>query len=240
MTDFGPVPQQFSSAFTNYHKAVIGTERSRHTYSRRLETIEELSGGLTGKRVLDIGCGYGFRTVGLATRGAAFVAGIDLDQERIAEAKQYAHQMGITTIAFQVMNAESLEYENNSFDVVLADEMMHHADNLPAVISEMYRVTRPGGATVISDHNKWSLPSELVRFIYFGNNRARVFSARQVYNLLKTAQFKDIKYRHIIFTLPFRKMPRSALRVNNLVESLIEKIPLLRLQCAVYVITGVK
>jgi 2-polyprenyl-3-methyl-5-hydroxy-6-metoxy-1,4-benzoquinol methylase len=235
-----PIHQHFSEAFASYCEAVVGSERSRHTYSRRLETVEELCGGLTGKRVLDIGCAYGFRTVGLLERGAAFVAGIDLDQNRIAEAKQYAHQMGMTTIAFQAMNAESLEYEDNSFDVVLADEMIHHADNLSSVLGEMFRVTKRGGVTVISDHNKWSLASELVRCIYFGKNRARVFSARQVSELLKTAQFQDIKYRHVIFTLPFRKTPRFLVRINSVLEALIESIPVLRIQCAVYVIRGVK
>ena len=231
---------QDNEKYNAYFKAVMGSERARHTYQRRFSTIERLANGLDKKRILDIGCGYGFRTIGIAKKGVKSITGIDLDQERIYEANDYARKMSIHNVEFQVMNAESMEFKSESFNVVMADEMIHHAENLPAVIAEMYRVTRKDGVTIISDHNKWSLASEIIRFIYFGRNREKIYSARQVYGLLKRAHFRDIKYKHIIFTVPFARTPRPLLKVNYILESIIETTPFLRLQCGVYVIRGIK
>ena len=64
----------------------MGSERARHTYNRPFLTIKKLANGLERKRVLDIGCGYGFRTIGIAKKGVESVTGIDLDRERIRDA----------------------------------------------------------------------------------------------------------------------------------------------------------
>jgi ubiquinone/menaquinone biosynthesis C-methylase UbiE len=229
-----------SETFHAYEKAVIGSERARHTYARRFNAIRELARGFDDKQILDIGCGFGFRTVGVAKSGASKVIGIDLEHERIQEAGEYARQQGMQNTEFYFMDAASLEFENEKFDILLADEMIHHLDNLPKVFSEMYRVIKNNGAVVISDHNRLSLPSEFIRTVYFGHAKERVFTAKEVKKLLAGAHFKDIVYKHIIFTLPFSNAPRFLLKVNYLFESIIESIPLLRTQCGVYVIRGIK
>jgi SAM-dependent methyltransferase len=138
------------------------------------------------------------------------------------------------------MDASSLEFEDEKFDILLADEMIHHLDNLPKVFSEMYRVIKDNGVVVISDHNRLSVPSELIRTVYFGKDKERVFTPKEVKKLLVDAHFKDIVYKHIIFTLPFSNAPRFLLKVNYLFESILESTPLLRTQCGVYVIRGIK
>jgi ubiquinone biosynthesis O-methyltransferase len=234
-----PVHITNPSAFDAYREVVCGSERSKHTYSKRLHTVEEMAISFAGKRILDIGCGYGFRTLGIANQGATCVIGVDLDPDRIRQAYEHAKSVGVRNVQFRCMNSEQLEFENDSFDIVTADEMIHHAGNLTTTVSEMYRVTKPGGVTVISDHNKWSLPSELMRAIQF-QNRARVFSAKQIHVILRETGFKDIRCRHIIFTLPLRGLPAFILKMNYALEYIIEHTPLLRLQCGVYVIRGIK
>jgi ubiquinone/menaquinone biosynthesis C-methylase UbiE len=229
-----------SETFHAYEKAVIGTERARHTYTKRLDTICALSGGFDDKKILDIGCGFGFRTVGIAKSGASEVIGIDLEHERIQEAVEYSRQQGMQNTEFYFMDAASLEFEDQKFDILLADEMIHHLEDLPQVFSEMHRVIKNDGIVVISDHNRLSLPSELLRTVYFGKDKERVFTAKEVKKLLAAANFKDIIYKHIIFTLPFSNAPRFLLKVNYLFESIIESTPLLRTQCGVYVIRGIK
>lgn len=229
-----------SETFHAYEKAVIGSERARHTNTKRLNTIRELARGFEGKKILDIGCGFGFRSVGVARSGASKVIGIDLEHERIQEAGEYSRQQGVQNTEFYFMDAASLEFEDEKFDILLADEMIHHLDDLPKVFSEMHRVIKNNGVVVISDHNRLSLPSELLRTVYFGNDKERVLTAKEVKKLLADAHFKDIIYKHIIFTLPFSNAPRFLLKVNYLFESFIESTPLLRTQCGVYVIRGIK
>jgi len=235
-----PVQIRKNTAFDAYRMVVCGSERSKHTYSKRLLTVEEMAISFVGKRILDIGCGYGFRTLGIANLGAKCVIGIDLDADRIRQADEHAKSVGVTNVQFKCMNSECLEFENNSFDIVTADEMIHHAKNLSTTVSEMYRVTKPGGVTVISDHNRWSLPSYLTRAIMFKNHRTRVFSAKQIQVILRETGFKDIHYRHILFTMPFQTIPSFILKMNYALEYIIERTPFMRLQCGVYVIRGIK
>jgi ubiquinone/menaquinone biosynthesis C-methylase UbiE len=218
----------------------MGTERARHTYRRRLKTIEKLAKGLEGKEVLDIGCGMGFRTVGIAKKGVKSVVGIDLDQDRIRQANNLARDLSIHNINFIFMNAQSLAFPDSSFDLVIADEMIHHVENLPKVIGEVSRVIKRGGIMVISDHNKYSLFSELVRFIYFGKNREKLYSVYQICRLFRKAHFRDIEYKHILFTFPLSRIHHLLLKANYAIELMLEKIPGLNLQCGVFVIRGIK
>lgn len=229
-----------TDAFRAYERAVIGSARARHTYFKRLKTISQLSGGFTGKRILDVGCGYGFRTLGIMREGARRITGIDLDRDRIFAAKNYALETGGDRATFLVTDSENMGFKDRSFDLVVADEMIHHVRDLTAVFSEMHRVIRPGGVIVVSDHNRLSLPSEMMRCFYFGKNKEKVFSAVQIHGLLKNAGFREISYRHIIFTLPFARLPGRLVRMNAIMEFLIEGTPLLRRQCGVYVIRGFK
>ena len=149
---------QRSEEFAAYQKAVTGSERARHTYNRRMDTIRDLADGFTGKRILDIGCGFGFRTLGIAERGATRIIGIDMDKYRIQEASIFARAKEVDNVEFRMMDAAALEFEAEYFDVVIADEMIHHLEDLPAVVSEMHRVLAFGGIAVISDHNRQILP----------------------------------------------------------------------------------
>jgi ubiquinone biosynthesis O-methyltransferase len=230
----------FSSDFKKYHNVVLGSERSRHTYIRRLNTIDELSEGIQGKRVLDLGCGYGFRTMGIAKKGADHIIGIDEDNTRIREGQLFAEQQHINNIEFTVMDAERTEFDDESFDIVIADEMIHHVKNLPGLIKEMQRILKKDGITIISDHNRQSILSELVRTLYFGRERERVFTAQEIRHHLTNAQFKDIRHKHIIMTLPFHNLPSLLMQMNYAIESIIEWTPILQLQCGVYVIRGKK
>ena len=229
-----------SQSFRAYERAVIGSDRARYTFRKRLNAINELARGFDGKRILDIGCGYGFRTIGVAGNGASSVNAIDLDAERIEAAVRYARKRKVENVHYCVMNAECLEFENDSFDLVLADELVHHLADVPKVLQEMQRVLKTGGAAIISDHNRLSLFSEIVRTIYFGNQKERVFTAMEVKQFFEEAGFHDIVWKHTIFTMPFAGAPRILFKINFLIESFIESTPILQTQCGIFVIRGKK
>gem|GEM_PF-5970006 len=207
---------------------------------KRLNAIDALARGFKGKRILDIGCGFGFRTIGVAQNGALSVSAIDLDEQRIKEAAFYAQQRNVENVNFRVMDATCLEFEDESFDLVLADELIHHLDNLPMAFKEIYRVLKNRGLAIISDHNRLSVLSELVRTVYFGKEKERVLTAKEVKKLFIEANFHNIVWKHTIFTIPFSNAPKIYLKFNSLIESLIESTPILRTQCGIYVIKGVK
>ena len=117
---------------------VIG--RAHNYYETR---IKEVAG--TGGRVLEYGCGPGSYAFPLAQQGAD-VVGIDISEVAIEQASAKAEEMGLN-IDFQVMNAEDLEFEDNSFDVICGTSIIHHLE-LDTAYAEINRVLKPGGVCI--------------------------------------------------------------------------------------------
>jgi 2-polyprenyl-6-hydroxyphenyl methylase/3-demethylubiquinone-9 3-methyltransferase len=103
-------------------------------------------------KVLDVGCGGGFTSEFLAKRGA-IVSGIDLSKSLIETAKKHAEENGLS-IDYRQGRAENLEYENESFDVVICVDAVEHVSDLKKVISEIHRVLKKGGLFLFDTINK--------------------------------------------------------------------------------------
>jgi ubiquinone/menaquinone biosynthesis C-methylase UbiE len=102
---------------------------------------------LNGKVVLDIGCGLGYNSILFAKQGA-YVYGIDISPKMIERAKETAVNHGVSErISFCVMNAEALEFADETFDIVYGHSILHHLD-LEKARTEIYRVLKKGGIGV--------------------------------------------------------------------------------------------
>ena len=121
----------------------------------RAELFRRYVGG-PGRRVLDIGCRYGALT--RAYLEGNHVVGIDVDRLALDEAAR----LGIET---QWADAEEgLPFEDASFDVVVAGELLEHVRDPVALVGEGRRVLRPGGTFVGSVPNGFRLKNRL-RFL---------------------------------------------------------------------------
>lgn len=100
-----------------------------------------------GERVLDIATGTGITAIAARERGAQ-VTGVDLTPELLAVARQKAEAEGFRDIEFREGDAESLPFENATFDVVLSTCGHMFAPDQTKVAAELARVTRPGGRVV--------------------------------------------------------------------------------------------
>ena len=96
-------------------------------------------------RVMDLGCGYGHRSVELIKNGAN-VLGIDISESYIENAKCLAanHQPKGGKYEFRVMDAHKLEVEDGSFDLIVGEGVLHHLE-LASAIKEIHRALRVGG-----------------------------------------------------------------------------------------------
>lgn len=103
--------------------------------------LADLADVRAGSRVLDVGCGPGALTIELATRlGPAAVAGVDPSESFVAAARQRHPGVDIRQAA-----AEQLPFQDDEFDAALAQLVVHFMTDPIAGLSEMARVTRPGG-----------------------------------------------------------------------------------------------
>lgn len=108
---------------------------------------------------LDVGCGGGILAEEFAAMGF-HVAGIDPSEQSLATAKQHAESAALT-IDYTEGTGESIPYADNTFPVVYCCDVLEHVRDLPRVISEIYRVTQPGGCFFFETLNRTFL-SKLV------------------------------------------------------------------------------
>jgi SAM-dependent methyltransferase len=112
--------------------------------------------GGPGRRVLDLGCRDGALTSTFAEGNE--VVGVDADREALAEAEK----LGIETCWADL--DEPLPFEDASFDVVVAGELLEHLRDPRRLVGEARRVLRPDGTLVASVPNAYRLKNRL-RFL---------------------------------------------------------------------------
>ncbi|MDJ0665259.1 MAG: methyltransferase domain-containing protein [Acidimicrobiia bacterium] len=104
-----------------------------------------------GMRVLDLGCGPGSITVGLAEHvgPGGSVVGVDNSPERIELAQEAG--AGVPALEFTVASVYELPFPDDSFDVAYSHQVMQHLADPVAALLEAKRVLRPGGLIAVRD-----------------------------------------------------------------------------------------
>jgi 2-polyprenyl-6-hydroxyphenyl methylase/3-demethylubiquinone-9 3-methyltransferase len=118
----------------------------------RLNYIDERL-GLPGKKVIDIGCGGGLLSEGMARRGAT-VTGIDLGEAPLAVARLHAEQSGVEVEYLQVLAEEIAEQRAGEYDAVTCLEMLEHVPDPSSVIRACAKLVKPGGQVFFSTINR--------------------------------------------------------------------------------------
>ena len=150
-SEAAPLPNLGPDVYAKWRASGIGAITEQ--LQRRL--ILALLGDVTGRHVLDVGCGDGDLAVELRRRGA-IVTGIDASSDMIETAKARANREGLD-IDFQIGAAEHIPFATGQFDTVVAVTILCFVANAAPVFHEIARVLRPGGVLVIGELGKWSL-----------------------------------------------------------------------------------
>lgn len=118
----------------------------------RLNYIDERL-SLPGKKVIDIGCGGGLLSEGMARRGAT-VTGIDLGEAPLAVARLHAEQSGVEVEYLQVLAEDIAEQRAGEYDAVTCLEMLEHVPDPASVIRACAKLVKPGGQVFFSTINR--------------------------------------------------------------------------------------
>ena len=114
-----------------------------------LEYAYHLLGDVTGKTVLEFGCGDGLNTVMLAKRGAKVIA-LDLSAELVEVAAKRVEVNGCREVEFLLASAHSLPLKDESVDVVFGMAILHHLD-LELASQNVRRVLKQGGRAIFKE-----------------------------------------------------------------------------------------
>ena len=118
----------------------------------RLDWIEDAI-GLRGKRILDVGCGGGLLSEGMAVRGAE-VTGIDLSEKPLGVARLHLLESG-QKVDYRKISVERLAEEMpGAFDAITCLEMLEHVPDPASIVSACARLVKPGGQVFFSTINR--------------------------------------------------------------------------------------
>ena len=118
----------------------------------RLDYIDTHA-GLTGKRVLDVGCGGGILAESMAERGAT-VTGIDMGKAPLEVARLHLLESGLQ-VDYHRSTAEAFAAQHpGAFDVVTCMEMLEHVPDPASVVAACATLVKPGGRVVFSTINR--------------------------------------------------------------------------------------
>lgn len=120
--------------------------------TRRERTLE-LIGEVSGKRILDVGCGYGFISGALTKTNKVY--GLDISSKLL----KFSSKLGLVTKKWDIR--KGLPFKSNFFNIILANEILEHVFDTDTLLSEIKRVLKKDGTLIVSVPNVCSLTSRV-------------------------------------------------------------------------------
>jgi SAM-dependent methyltransferase len=143
----------------DFFEAYSAFKRSREGLAGAPEwpTLRGLLPPLTGRRVLDLGCGFGAFARWARENGAAAVLGIDLSQKMLLRARELTRDPAVTYLEQSI---DSLAFAQGAFDLVYSSLALHYLPDFESVCRDVRRVSVPGAWFVFSvEHPLYTAPS---------------------------------------------------------------------------------
>lgn len=111
------------------------------------ETLQKLLPDFLGKRVLDLGCGYGWHCIYAMEQGAASVVGVDISEKMLEIARE---KTKFPQVEYRKLPIEDIDFPAESFDVVISSLALHYIASFDAVAKKVQACLKSGGAFVFS------------------------------------------------------------------------------------------
>ena len=168
------------------------THLDRYPSKRQLLTkMHNLTQNLTGKIILDYGCGRGETSLKCLANGAKKVFGIDISPVYIKNAREKAIEAGYPEdrYLFQEMDAHTLQFPDDFFDLITGKGILHHL-NVQIALDEIYRVLKPEGRVILQEPLS---DNPLLKIFRFLTPKARTMDEKP----LSRRQIQILKSNHL-------------------------------------------
>jgi ubiquinone/menaquinone biosynthesis C-methylase UbiE len=143
------MPRTADPYLHGHHDSVLRSHRWRTAENSAGYLLDRLS---AGAQVLDLGCGPGTITAGLAARlPSGRVTGVDAAVDVLTLARQEASSHDVGNVGYAAGDGYRLPFRDGVFDLVHAHQILQHLSDPVAALTQMRRVCRPGGLIGVRD-----------------------------------------------------------------------------------------
>ena len=167
------------------------------------------------KRVLDLGCGYGWHCIYAMEHGASSVVGVDISHKMLEVAKEKTH---FPQVEYKCCAIEDVEFPEESFDVILSSLAFHYVADYEILVKKIYRILKSGGKLVFTVEHPvftaygtqdwhYNEKGEILHFpvdnYYYEGKRTAVFLGEKVtkyHRTLKSGGTLVFTVEHPVFT----------------------------------------
>lgn len=188
--------RQYASWADKYDSVQIFTWYCGGLYQRILKILIDRYGEILKKaKVLDVACGTGTLLLELQKRfPQASLQGVDISPEMITRAKKKSS----SNLLFTIGNAAQLNFPDETFDLVICSESLHHFDEPEQSMREFWRVLKRGGRVLIVDP---AVDTFMQKFIFrwagrFFETAHHVYTRTELASLCRGAGF-TIEYENV-------------------------------------------
>lgn len=133
---------EFFSGYTRYPRQVIGLDGAAEW-----PTVRAMLPPLAGKRVADLGCGFGWASRWMREQGAVSALGFDISEKMIARARQ---ETADPAIEYRIADLETLELPEAAFDLVYSSLAFHYVKDLRRLVRTIHDALAAGGDLVFT------------------------------------------------------------------------------------------
>jgi ubiquinone/menaquinone biosynthesis C-methylase UbiE len=197
-----------------------------------VETAEETLSKISGGHVLDVGTGAGDFISFLRENMQDYIdiIGIDCNEQLLKDAR-LTHNL--ENIRFQYMDAARMDFSDSAFDTVCMSNSMHHMADLPRVLYEVMRVSKPGGHIILREMYRDGQSETQLTQVLFHHWRAAIdtaqgithhetFTRQQIIELTEKLGLQHLKYYDEKDLESDPKDPDLARRLDSIIDRYIQ------------------
>ena len=132
----------FFKAYSAFPRSVQGLHAAGEWH-----VLKKLLPDFKGKRVLDIGCGFGWHCIYAAEQGASYVLGTDISTKMLAAARE---KTNFDNVEYKQIAMEDMAFPADSFDIVISSLAFHYTPDFQKICQLIHHSLTPGGDFIFS------------------------------------------------------------------------------------------
>ncbi|MCQ4636955.1 class I SAM-dependent methyltransferase [Anaerovorax odorimutans] len=172
----------------------------------------------TGKRVLDLGCGYGWHCLYAVQNGAESVLGTDISEKMLSVAEE---KNGHEKIEYRLCAMEDLDFPDETFDIVISSLAFHYVKDFEPLAANISRWMKPGGYFVFSAEHPVFTAYGTQDWYYDADGNILHFPVdRYFYEGERTAVFlgEEVTKYHRTLTTYLNTLLQNGFSLKNIIE----------------------